>query len=59
MKIPHVAPMAPDTFTSPSGITVTRTISKVPYQRGLKTILRKLDAQRGIYLSSEIGRAHV
>ncbi|MFM2123972.1 MAG: hypothetical protein RL328_423 [Acidobacteriota bacterium] len=44
--------MAPDTFTSPSGITVTRTISKVPYQRGLKTILRKLDAQRGIYLSS-------
>ncbi len=44
--------MAPETFTTPNGITVSRTISKVPYQRGLKTILRKLDAQRGIYLSS-------
>jgi anthranilate synthase len=44
--------MRPDTFTTPGGIVVSRTISKVSYQRGLKTLLRKLDTQRGIYLSS-------
>jgi anthranilate synthase len=44
--------MAPETFTTPGGITVHRTVSKISYQRGLKSLLRKLDTQRGIYLSS-------
>src|SRR3569623_1842831 len=44
--------MRPETISTPSGITISRTISKVPYQKGLKALLRKLDPQRGIYLSS-------
>jgi anthranilate synthase len=44
--------MRPEQFTTPSGITISRTISKVPYHKGLKPLLRKLDTQRGIYLSS-------
>ncbi|MEO5923119.1 MAG: anthranilate synthase component I [Bryobacteraceae bacterium] len=44
--------MSPETFTTPNGIVVSRTISKVPYHKGLKPLLRKLDTQRGIYLSS-------
>jgi len=44
--------MHPESYTTPSGIAVTRTISKVPYQRGLNGLLRKLDTQRGIYFSS-------
>jgi len=44
--------MRPETFLTPSGITVSRTISKVPFSKGLKPLLRKLDTQRGIYLSS-------
>ena len=39
-------------YVTPSGIRVSRTASKVAYQRGLKHLLRKLDRQRGIYLSS-------
>jgi anthranilate synthase len=39
-------------YTTPSGIVVSRTISKIPYHKGLKPLLRKLDTQRGIYLSS-------
>lgn len=39
-------------YTTPHGIAVTSSVSKVPYQRGLSGILRKLDRQRGIYLSS-------
>ncbi|MBS1834515.1 MAG: anthranilate synthase component I [Acidobacteria bacterium] len=39
-------------YTTPHGITVTSTVSKVPYQKGLRALLRKLDRQRGIYLSS-------
>src|SRR5438093_5258207 len=39
-------------YTTPSGIQVTRTGSKIPFARGLKHLLRKLDTQRGIYLSS-------
>jgi len=31
---------------------VARTISKVSYARGLSALLRKLDTQRGLYLSS-------
>ncbi len=44
--------MRPESYTTPGGIVVDRTLSKVPFQRGLKTLLRKLDTQRGIYLSS-------
>ena len=39
-------------YTTPHGITVTSSVSKVSYQRGLSGLLRKLDRQRGIYLSS-------
>jgi len=39
-------------YTTPSGITVTRTTSKAPYKRGLQALLRDLDRRRGIYLSS-------
>src|ERR1700682_138304 len=45
-------PMRPETYTTPSGIAVTRTISNVTYSRGLRGLLKKLDTQRGIYLSS-------
>ena len=44
--------MRPETYATASGIAVTRTISPVPYRRGLKALLRKMDTQRGIYLSS-------
>ena len=49
---PSRYPMRPETFTTPSGIVVSRTTSKVPFSKGLKPLLRKLDTQRGIYLSS-------
>ncbi len=39
-------------YTTPHGITVTRTSSKVPYARGLKSVLKQLDSKRGVYLSS-------
>ncbi|MDQ6676447.1 MAG: anthranilate synthase component I, partial [Acidobacteriota bacterium] len=39
-------------YTTPRGITVTRTASKTPYRLGLKRILRDLDTHRGVYLSS-------
>ena len=39
-------------YTTPHGIRVTRTGSKVPYARGLKHILKQLDSKRGAYLSS-------
>ena len=39
-------------YTTPHGISVTRTSSKVPYARGLKSILKQLDTRRGVYLSS-------
>ena len=39
-------------YTTPSGIVVARTLSKIPYQKGLAAVLRRLDKQRGIYLSS-------
>ena len=44
--------MHTESYTSPNGIAVERTHSTVPYQRGLESLLRKLDTQRGIYLSS-------
>jgi anthranilate synthase len=39
-------------YTTPHGIRVTRTSSKIPYARGLRHILSQLDTRRGVYLSS-------
>ena len=44
--------MRPESYSTPSGVAVTRTISNVTYSRGLRGLLKKLDTQRGIYLSS-------
>lgn len=44
--------MAQLQYTTPGGIVVTRTHSKVPYSKGLGAVLRELDTYRGIYLSS-------
>jgi anthranilate synthase len=39
-------------YTTTSGIQVTRTSSRLPYQRGLSHLLTELDHHRGLYLSS-------
>jgi anthranilate synthase len=39
-------------YTTPNGITVSRSSSKVPYGRGLAHLLARLDSNRGVYLSS-------
>jgi anthranilate synthase len=39
-------------YTTPTGITVTRSDSQTDYKKGLKHLLHKLDRFRGIYLSS-------
>jgi anthranilate synthase len=39
-------------YSTPSGIEVTRTASKVPFKKGLAHALRELDTFRGFYLSS-------
>src|SRR3981081_755568 len=39
-------------YLTPSGTTVIRTASTLAYRRALKSLMRKLDSQRGIYLSS-------
>ncbi|MFN3324061.1 MAG: anthranilate synthase component I [Bryobacteraceae bacterium] len=39
-------------YETKSGISVTRSASKLPYKKGLKHLLRDLDLHRGIYLSS-------
>jgi anthranilate synthase len=44
--------MRPESYSTPSGILVTRTISKAPSARGLRGLLKKLDTQRGVYFSS-------
>lgn len=44
--------MQQDRFETPSGISVLRRVSAVPYEQGLETLLARLDTQRGIYLSS-------
>jgi anthranilate synthase len=44
--------MRPESYTTPSSITVTRTVSKASYARGLSALLHKLDTQRGVYFSS-------
>lgn len=35
-----------------SGVQVTRSVSKIPYKRGLRHMLRELNTYRGLYLSS-------
>jgi anthranilate synthase len=44
--------MRPESYTTPSGIVVSRSVSKLPYGRGLHALLHKLDTQRGVYFSS-------
>jgi anthranilate synthase len=44
--------MRPESYTTPSGIIVEQARSRISYERGLAGLLRKLDTQRGIYLSS-------
>ncbi len=39
-------------YTTPRGITITRTSSTIPYATGLSGLLRQLDKKRGVYLSS-------
>ena len=39
-------------YSTRSGIEVTRSTSRIPYQRGLGKLLKALDSRRGIYLSS-------
>lgn len=39
-------------YQTPSGISVTRQTTKVPYKRGLRGLLRDLDQFRGCYFSS-------
>ena len=39
-------------YATPHGITVTRTMSKASYRKGLRHLLRELDTFRGMYLSS-------
>lgn len=44
--------MANLSYRTPRGIAVSRLHSVVPYRRGLTAILKQLDTQRGLYLSS-------
>jgi anthranilate synthase len=44
--------MRPESYSTPTGIAVTRSISKHAYSRGLDALLRRLDTQRGAYFSS-------
>ena len=44
--------MAQLRYTTPHGIEVIRTGTKVPYVRGLDKVLSGLDSHRGVYLSS-------
>ncbi len=39
-------------YTTPHGISVTRTVTKVSFRKGLAHLMRDLDRHRGIYLSS-------
>ena len=39
-------------YTTPHGILVSRTSSAVGFTDGLHELLRRLDSQRGVYLSS-------
>ena len=39
-------------YSTASGLRVIRTVSRLPYRKGLQHLLRELDSYRGIYLSS-------
>lgn len=39
-------------YSSRSGITVSRSVARTNFDKGLSVLLKKLDRQRGIYLSS-------
>jgi anthranilate synthase len=39
-------------YTTASGIAVTKSVSRIPFRKGLKHLLRELDCYRGFYLSS-------
>ena len=39
-------------YTTPHGIAVHRKLSKAPFGKGLRHLLRELDSHRGVYLSS-------
>ena len=39
-------------YKTPTGISVSRTTTRIAYPRGLRSLLKKLDRHRGIYLSS-------
>ncbi len=39
-------------YTTPHGVTVTRTRSRLPFRKGLGRLMEQLDRSRGIYLSS-------
>jgi anthranilate synthase len=44
--------MRPESYSTPGGIAVTRSVSNISYSRGLSGLLHKLDTQRGVYFSS-------
>jgi anthranilate synthase len=39
-------------YSTPSGIAVTRVVSRVNFKKGLQSLLKDLDTHRGVYLSS-------
>jgi anthranilate synthase len=39
-------------YSTPHGVTVTRTASRSSFRKGLRHLLRELDRHRGVYLSS-------
>ena len=39
-------------YRTANNIEVTRSVSKIPFKRGLRDVMHSLDQQRGIYLSS-------
>jgi anthranilate synthase len=39
-------------YTTPHGISVMRTTSKLPFARGLHGLMKQLDTKRGVYFSS-------
>ena len=50
--IPRLNAMPQLKYRTRNNIEVIRTVSKVPFRKGLKDLLHSLDEQRGIYLSS-------
>src|SRR5579863_835733 len=39
-------------YSTKSGISVTRVTARASYKKGLRSLLKDLDSQRGVYLSS-------